>query len=205
MVWGKSEPTIDLAVLPAEVRRTLEEALVGRVITLERDGQELGTLSFRSSVLEGEAFPASAFDRPTVDRPEGVTVVATAMALSKTARRRLADEFGGDYLVLDLGDAPEDTDVLLTHPISLQLLGALRAQFPRARVVITEIEDEELGVDYVGPVSRLLDAGASAYLPPRAIAGVASAVRDYLITDTVPGITAGTSAPQRRPGRAIEE
>lgn len=205
MVWGKKEATIDLAALPADVRKTLEEALVGRVITLKRDGDELGTLSFRSSVLEGEVLEPSRLGRPTVERPEGVTIVATAMSLSASARRKLADEFGDDFLVLDLHDAPEDTDVLLTHPISLQLLGALKSQFPQARVVITEIEDEELGVDYAGPVSRLLDAGAAAYLPPRAIAGVASAVRTYLATDTVPGITAGTSAPEPGPDRAIEE
>lgn len=79
-------------------------------------------------------------------------------------------------MVLDLGDAPEDADILLTHPISLQLLGALRERFPRAEVVVTEIDDEESGVSYLGPVSRLLDAGASAYLPPRPLPAIASAV-----------------------------
>lgn len=102
-------------------------------------------------------------------------------------------------MIFDLHDGPEDADVLLTHPISLQLLGHLRAQFPHAEVVITEIEDEELGVSYSGPVSRLLDAGASAYLPPRTMGGIASAVNTFLTTRTVPGITADNPTPQSRP------
>ena len=68
------------------------------------------------------------------------------MRLSEVARRRLSDEFGADYIVLDLHEAPTTTDVLLTHPVSPQLLGMLRHQFPSARVLITEIEDEELGI-----------------------------------------------------------
>lgn len=104
------------------------------------------------------------------------------MALSTAARRRLGEAFGEDYMVLDLVDAPEDADILLTHPISLQLLGALRERFPRAEVVVTEIDDEEAGVSYLGPVSRLLDAGASAYLPPRPPPAIASAVDAHVRT-----------------------
>ena len=96
------------------------------------------------------------------------------MRLSDAARRRLSDELGENYIVLDIRKAPASTDVLLTHPISPQLLGILRMQFPEARVVITEIEDDELGVHYAGPVSRMLDAGAGAYLPPRPIAELAA-------------------------------
>lgn len=64
--------------------------------------------------------------------------------------------------------------------------GSLRAQFPDARVIITEIDDEELGVSYSGPVSRLLDAGATAYLPPRPVSAIASMVRDVLTGDDAP-------------------
>ena len=112
--------------------------------------------------------------------PDGVTVIATAMTLSDTARRLLSDEFGDDYIVMDFTKASASTDVLLTHPIRPQLLGHLRRQFSNARVVVTEIEDEGLGVDYSGPVGRLFDAGASAYLPPRPIAEIAAHVHAYL-------------------------
>ncbi len=92
----------------------------------------------------------------------------------------LADELGRDYVVLDFHDAPASTDVLLVNPVSPQLLGRLRDRYPRARVIVTEIDDEELGATHAGPVSRLLDAGATAYLPPQDISGVAANVHAYL-------------------------
>ncbi|MER5741993.1 hypothetical protein ABT097_01810 [Streptomyces sp. NPDC002225] len=99
--------------------------------------------------------------------PDGsVTVVATAMELSDTARTALSDRLGPDYIVLDMRSAPRSADVLLVPPVSPQLIGSLRSSFPDARLVVTEIEDPELGVDYQGPVRRLLDAGAELYLPP---------------------------------------
>jgi len=184
-------PTLDLETLPADVRSVLEAMVLGEEATLVRGHRELGVLSFRSAALEGTLLPGPQISswraRPV---PEGVTVVATAMRLSPAVRRRLSDDLGTDYLVLDLHEAPDTTDVLLIHPISPQLLGRLRARFPQARVVVTEIDDEELGVSYTGPVSRLLDAGASAYLPPRPVSAIASMVRDVLTGDDVPRLTA---------------
>ena len=87
--------------------------------------------------------------------------------------------------------------MLLTHPVSPQLLGILRHQFPVARVVITEIEDEELGVHFAGPVSRLLDAGASVYLPPRPIAELAANVHAYLTQGGGPMLERGDPPPAR--------
>ncbi|TCK58229.1 hypothetical protein [Curtobacterium sp. PhB136] len=113
-------------------------------------------------------------------RSADVTVVAVAMELSDTARARLSDELGPGYVVLDLGSAPSTTDVVLTPATSPQLLGHLRQDFPAAHVVIAEIDDDELGVRHVGPVTRLLEAGASAYLPPRPIAQIASGLSAHL-------------------------
>ena len=96
---------------------------------------------------------------------------------------------------------------ILTHPVSPQLLGILRQQFPNARVLITEIEDEELGVRYAGPVSRLLDAGAAAYLPPRPIAEVAANVHFYLQQESAPMLeseTPGFKALRASPARDID-
>jgi hypothetical protein len=125
--------------------------------------------------------------------PEGVMVVATATKLSKAARQRLSDELGDGYIVLDLLRAPTSADVVLTHPVSPQLLGSLRGMFPEARIIVTEIEDDELGVSAPGPVSRLLDAGASAYLPPRPLREVAANVHAYLTGSGAPQLTAGDS------------
>lgn len=171
---------LDLQQLPRAVAAALEAALAGEDIALVRGKELLGTLSARPAVLEGRLLAGPT--RPHEERPvrEDVTVVATAMELSRTARDRLAEQFGEGFLVLDLHEAPSSADVLLVPPISPQLLGALRAQFPSARVLVAEIEDEELGVHYAGPVTRMLSAGADAYLPPRPVDEVARAVQRQL-------------------------
>lgn len=81
------------------------------------------------------------------------------MRMSDAARTRLGDAFGDSYLVLDFADAPSTADVLLTHAASSQLIGRLKGMFPQARILVTEILDEELGLDVRGPVGRPLDAG----------------------------------------------
>jgi hypothetical protein len=179
-------PQLDVEKLPPDVRAALEEAIAGDGIILTRSGVPIGSLEFRSKVLEGTAVECPHEPVPATSVPDGITVIATAMKLSDAARRRLSDELGADYIVLDIHAAPTSTDVLLTHPVSPQLLRILRHQFPRARVVITEIEDGELGVRCSGPVSRLLEAGAAAYLPPRPIAELAANVHAYLTRGSAP-------------------
>lgn len=170
---------MDIDALPPDVRTAIEAAIAGDCVTLVRSGLSIGALEFRSDVLEGTVIDTPGQHKPG-PAPEGVTVVATAMKLSEAARRRLSDEFGADYIVIDMKEAPLTTDVLLIHPVSPQLLGMLRDHFSQARIVVAEIEDEELGVSYLGPVSRMLDAGANAYLPPRPIAQLAADVHAYL-------------------------
>ena len=196
-LWSGKRTEIHLDQLPEEARTAVESAINGGEVVVHQEGEELGLLSFRSAAYPStdsttslDITPKSRLGQPKVDVPDGVTVVATAMALSKSARAKLAATFGTDYLVLDLNDAPEDADVLLTHPISLTLLAQLRARFPLARTVVTEINDEESGVSYSGPVSRLIDSGVSAYLPPSTLHGLAKSVDRYLKTNDVPGITA---------------
>lgn len=189
--------TLDLDALSTELRASLTAAMEGAEITLVSGDRELGQLLFRPSVLEGVVLPESRDATHGVETPEGVTVVATAMKLSDTARRRLSDEFGSEYIVLDLHDAPPTADVLLINPVSPQLLSLLQGSFPEARLIITEIEDDELDVSYPGPVGRLLNAGASAYLPARPVGEVAEAVHAYLTHQSALALeTAGRSAAQ---------
>ena len=195
---------LDLEELPPFVRRAVEDAIAGGSIILTRSGVGVGSLTFAPNVLEGTMIerPHEPFVAAWI--PDGVTVVATTMKLSDAVRRRLSDEFGAAYLVLDIHTAPATTDVLLTHPLSPQLLGRLRLQFPDARIVVTEIADEELDVFFPGPVSRLLDAGASAYLPPRPLAEVAATVHAYLTQGEGPKIDSGHPMSTLLPAPQIE-
>ena len=93
----------------------LEADIDGDDITLTRSGRPIGSLEFRSIALEGTVIDGPAQPASPTPIPDGVTVVATAMALSDTARRRLSDEFGADYIVRDVTEAPTSTDVLLTR------------------------------------------------------------------------------------------
>ncbi|WP_139142709.1 hypothetical protein [Humibacillus sp. DSM 29435] len=203
----REPPTLNVDELPLDIRKIMVAAIDGAEIAVVREGREVGHLSFHASVLEGVAFPISRLPTAVTPVHDGVTVVATAMRLPELARSRLSDEFGPGYIVLDLQDAPESADVVLTHPVSPQLLAQLRGRFPEARMIITEIEDEELGISYSGPVGRLLAAGASAYLPPLPVSAIASNLHAYLTQERLPGIeaTSGEKGPlppplTQRPG-----
>lgn len=200
----RTAPQLDVEKLPPDVRAALEDAIAGDGITLYRSGVPIGSLEFRPSVLEGTVVARPSAPVPAASVPDGVTVIATAMQLSDAARRHLSDAFGADYIVLDIHEAPVSADVLLTHHVSPQLLGIFRHQFPDARIVITEIEDVDLGVHYSGPVSRLLDAGASAYLPPRSIAALAATVHAYLTQGDGPMLEPSSSAAKALPAPQIE-
>lgn len=153
IMTGERAMQIDVSRLPEDVAELIEALRPGENLVLTRDGNPVATVS-------------SADVRPEPPRTDydDVTVVATAMKLSASARMSLSAELGSDYLVLDLHSAPATADVLLVPPVSPQLIGGLRAQFPKARVVLAEVDDPELGVSYHGPVRRLLDAGAETYL-----------------------------------------
>lgn len=178
----KERRIVDAGRLPAELVELIAELASGEVLTITRDGEPIARITGAGSggpiegtvVHSGAAAGAAgaagtaAGSRDVRDtggaRPGDVTIVATAMKLSETVRTSLSTELGADYIVLDMDVAPETSDILLVPPISLQLLGALRDRFPAARVMVAEVEDPELGLDYRGPVRRMLDSGAEAYL-----------------------------------------
>ena len=150
---------IDAASLPAELVALIERLGPGDELVVTRDGRAIATISGTGDAVVADEVRG----RPVADYGD-VTVVATAMKLSASARAALSAELGPDYIVLDLHAAPTTADVVLVPPGSPQLIGALRSLYPKARVVIAEIEDRELGISYRGPVRRMLEAGAETYL-----------------------------------------
>ena len=185
---------VDLEHLGSDVQAWVESVATSGPVLLRRDGRTIGTLTYSRAVLEGTIVPTSVSDPvrdpasdPVSDsatRPdelrEGTKVLATTMRLSPPARELLRRTFGPDWVVLDFHDAPDTADVVLTSAHSPQLTRRWTLLFPRAQIIVTEILDPVFGLDISGPVGRLLDAGAHAYLPPRPLELVAENVQTYL-------------------------
>lgn len=180
---GRGRATLNLDDLPTEAQNAVIAAMRGSEVTLLSERREVGTLTFEPAVLQGSVIPPARTSHTEPAIPDGVIVIATAMQLSDAARARLSEGFGSDFVVLDMQDAPDSTDVVLTTPVSPQLIGMLGRQFPRARVIVSEIDDDELDVHQSGPVGRMIDAGAHTYLPPARLGVIAAAVRENLTTD----------------------
>ncbi|SNT51102.1 hypothetical protein SAMN05216276_105312 [Streptosporangium subroseum] len=183
--------------LPEDVVALIDALEPGENLIVTREGESIASISSTIDVLQGAVVdrdtPEEASDQPPIDY-DGVTVVATAMKLSKAARMSLSAQLGADYIVLDMRAAPATADVLLAPAGSPQLIASLRAMFPKARVIITEIEDHELGVSYQGPVQRLLNAGADAYLPATSVPRLARQL-DYTLTHGLQ-LTGGIATPR---------
>jgi hypothetical protein len=188
----RAQRRIDVTRLPEDVVALVDALGPGDELVITRDGAWIATVASAYSTFDDE-HPQ---DEVTEEIPvayDNVTVVATAMKLSKSARAALAAELGADYIVLDMLAAPTTADVLLVPPASPQLIGRLRSRFPDARVIVTEIEDAELGVSYHGPVRRMLDAGAETYLSSTTIPRLAAQL-DHTITQHQQ-LTSETTAP----------
>jgi len=185
---------IDTSDLPDEL-----VALIGALnpsdhLVIACDGQPIAAISRVDGVGSNRGVNPSreAVGRSST-RGDDVAVVATAMALSSSARASLSEQLGPHYIVLDMNSAPTSADVLLIPAASPQLIGILRERFPHAKMIIAEIEDEEFGVSYRGPVSRLLDAGADSYLASTTIPHLATQL-DHAVS-RLNEIAAPTSTP----------
>jgi len=88
--------------------------------------------------------------------------VVTALPLEQRARQRLAELL--DARVADIREPVDDVDLVLSPPCSPQLIERLGHRFPEARVVIVELDDWELGIEFGGPVKRIVRSGAAAYV-----------------------------------------
>jgi antitoxin (DNA-binding transcriptional repressor) of toxin-antitoxin stability system len=158
--------SFDAGDLPDELMTFIDALDPGENAIVTRDGRPIASISRAGSRFHARNADPGEGPAATV---EDVKVVATAMELSSSARSALSEQLGPDYIVLDMNSAPRSADVLLTPPLSPQLIGIFRSMFPKARVVIAEVEDRALGVSYPGPVRRLLNAGADIYFPPSTI------------------------------------
>jgi hypothetical protein len=106
------------------------------------------------------------------DRP----VVVTAVPLTAAARDRLARGLG-DVDVHDIRDDVLAADLVITPSCSPQAVAALKRAYPSARLVVVELEDGEFDVRLAGPVKRLRNAGADAYLTADSLDDLAAQLR----------------------------
>ncbi|MFD0206169.1 MULTISPECIES: hypothetical protein [Saccharothrix] len=190
---------IDVTRLPDDVVALIDRLGPGEELVVTRHGEVVATISGTGGAVEDGGAVAGS---PPVDYGD-VVVVATAMKLSASARAELSARLGPDYIVLDMHSAPTTADVLLVPPSSPQLIGSLRALYPKARVVVAEIEDRELGISYRGPVRRMMEAGAQTYLMSTTIPVLAGQL-DQAVTqrpqlaDGTPALLELEAGPERR-------
>jgi antitoxin (DNA-binding transcriptional repressor) of toxin-antitoxin stability system len=186
---------IDITRLPDDVAALIDALHPGEELVITRDGMPVATISGAGGVLHGEIVAPSPLQED-IEQPragyDNVTVVATAMKLPDAARAVLSDQLGTGYIVVDMQSAPATADVLLVPPISPQLIGHLRAMFPKAHIVAAEFEDDTLGISYLGSIRRMLDAGAETYLASSTITQLARQL-DRVVTERRQ-LTAGTNS-----------
>lgn len=180
---------VDITRLPDDVAVLVDALGPGEELVITRGVEVLATITGADRAHEHDPDDDTADDHEHPPTYDDVTVVATAMKLSATARRALAAELGPNYVVLDMRAAPASADVVLLPPCSPQLVGNIRSVFPEARVIVTEIDDPEIGISYQGPIRRTLDAGAETYLAATAVPVLAKQL-DLAITHRMQ-LTAG--------------
>lgn len=132
-----------------------------------------------------------------VVREDGPIVVVTAMSMSKAARASLADRMGPGHVVRGIREAGNVADIVLVPAASTQLIGALRAMFPGAKILITELTDDEFGLTYGGPLQRALDSGVDGYFIAPDLDRVAEVAREVGAGRAAAALTAGPG--QRAP------
>lgn len=187
--------SFDAGDLPEKLMTLIEALAPGEYVLVTRDGRPIASIYRAGGTFQaGSADPRRRAGEHPSSTVEDVTVVATAMELSSAARASLSKQLGPGYIVLDTKSAPRSADVLLMPPLSPQLIGIFRSMFPKARVVIAEVEDGSLGVSYPGPVRRLLNAGADTYFPPSTIPRLARMLHHDVNQANL--LTGGTSTSQ---------
>ena len=109
------------------------------------------------------------------DRRHPQRVVATHPLLPN-AWDHLAGRLGDRVELFDVRAADGQEDAVLVPSTSRQLIGKISAAFPRAAVLVVELEDPSYGVELRGQVMRSLDAGADGYYLARSLDQLAGVV-----------------------------
>jgi hypothetical protein len=178
------EEAVDVARLPAEVVRFLD-ALAGTDLVVTRDGEPIATIRSTRPVAEPAGEPP---DHPPDRAGGGHRDAAVADGEGGVVRRarpglhraRPARRPGHGRRRAGAPDQPAAD----RRPA---------VAVPGARIVVAEIDDDELGISYRGPVRRLLDAGAEAYLAATTVPRLALQL-DHAVTRSPP--IAGAAAPR---------
>jgi hypothetical protein len=109
-----------------------------------------------------------------VEVVSGRRTIVTALPLKREARVRLADLL--QARVVDVREPVDRVDLVLTPACSPQLITALKRKYDGARVVVVELDDWELDIRSMGPVKRILRAGADAYVLADSVAELAQKI-----------------------------
>lgn len=99
------------------------------------------------------------------------------MPLSSQARADLSELLGDGYVVLDIRKAPSSANIVLTPVVSGHLLPALRQRYPHARILFTELVDDGRGIDFRGPLSRIVENGPDRYFIASRLESVAPVIQ----------------------------
>jgi hypothetical protein len=83
--------------------------------------------------------------------------------MNAAAKAVLRRTIGEDVRTVDIRVATGDEEIVVSPPVSRQLIDKLKAAFPRARLLVVELDDPAFGLSFGGPVARNLDAGADGY------------------------------------------
>jgi hypothetical protein len=106
-------------------------------------------------------------------QPEPQRVVVTfSIAASQIASFQA--QLGPRYKVLDVNTAVK-ADIVICPPCSVRTIEKLQRQYPTAAIVVVEPDTRSGSLD--APVTRLLAAGAAAYVTDPSSEGLASTVR----------------------------
>jgi hypothetical protein len=89
--------------------------------------------------------------------------VVCAVALKQHAREKLAEMLGDVHLV-DIREPVVSADVVLVPSCAPQTVTRLKEAYPSARLIVVELEDWDRDIELSGPVTRLRQAGADAYV-----------------------------------------
>lgn len=125
--------------------------------------------------------------------------MVVAFPLGDAALTALGNRAGAGVVVRDIRQPGPDPHLVLCPPSSPQLISQVRHQYPRAEVIVVELEDWLRSIHVRGPVGRILDAGAATYF----VAPSTEALAGFLtqLSSGAQPVIAGLPGPRGAVGR----